>query len=43
MPLGLFPKTGWGKTVAFAGANAEADDEDQPEELPAKHESAVGY
>jgi hypothetical protein len=35
MPLGLFPKTGWGKTVAFAGANTEADVEDQPEELPA--------
>jgi len=33
--LGLFTKTGWGKPVAFAGANTEADDEDQPEELPA--------
>ena len=33
--LGLFNEDWLGKTVAFAGTNTEADDEDQPEELPA--------
>jgi len=32
---GLVHEDWLGKPVAFAGANTEADDEDQPEELPA--------